>query len=640
MSITREERYALETQGVFRPIDVQFAEMILRLTGEAKMEELWLAAALASRAVGKGDICLDLDVWSGCSFPDRGDTRSEESPEAEEQATARVILLPTKENWLSVLQSEAARACVGKPGEQKPLMLDGSRLYLTRFWKYESQIVSKIKALAQSRASLEPLPEWFEEQLKTYFPEAEGSAAQRDAARNACSHRLALITGGPGTGKTHTVARIVALLAQMQKPGTLLKVRLAAPTGKAAMRVSESIRKAKESLQATLDPTLLGLIPETATTLHRLLGYIPDSPYFRHDQNNPLDADVVVVDEASMIDLPMMAKLLDALQMDHSRLILVGDRDQLASVEPGKVFGDIVQALENKPCMSWLTHSYRFGSNTAIGKLSQAINTAAQDDVAAASVWEQVRTLPADDTLRWLECVQGLRDGQGRPLEEFRKAILLGFKPFLDENKPEEIFKKLDQFRILCAVRNGPFGVKTINRMVEEILSLKGVDREHLHANYRPAHVLDPSPRGYDHQVILITVNDYTLDLFNGDVGVVLRDERTGELMAHFAGLSPEGTFLCRSFALNLLPTYETSFAMTIHKSQGSEFGKILLVLPPDPQSPLLTRELLYTGLTRTKGPVDLWCTEETFKIAVKTRIQRSSGLAERLVTKQKLLPS
>jgi exodeoxyribonuclease V alpha subunit len=281
--------------------------------------------------------------------------------------------------------------------------------------------------------------------------------------------------------------------------------------------------------------------------------------------------------------------------------------------------------------MSRLTYSHRFGSDTAIGKLSQAINTAGQDDEAAAGVWEKVQAIPANDTFRRLPCGEGLRDGQGHPRKEFREAILQGFKPFLDENKLEDIFQKLDQFRILCAVRNGPFGVKTINWMVEEILSLKGVDRESLHANDRPAHVLEPSPRGYDHQVILITVNDYTLNLFNGDVGVVLNDERTGELMAHFAGLSPEGTFLCRSFALNLLPTYETAFAMTIHKSQGSEFGKVLLVLPPDPQSPLLTRELLYTGLTRTKGPVDLWCTEETFKIAVKTRIQRSSGLAERI---------
>ena len=624
MSASMQRLRELEAQGSLRPIDGQLADLARRMMRTDRWDVL-LAVALASRAVGRGDVCLDLAAMAGKPFPDRADDTEAELPD-----TVKRLTLPAERTWLAALSSKAAACCIGGPDDHRPLVLEGSRLYLRRFWQYEQQVLAGLRARA-GLAGQPPAP-WFEARLRQYFPDeaGPGAAIQRDAARTACSRRFALLSGGPGTGKTYTVARIVALLAEDRIGGRPLKVHLAAPTGKAAARVQESIRKAKADFSG--QAAVLGQIPEVASTLHRLLGASPGSPYFRHDRSNPLDTDVVVVDEASMIDLPMMAKLLAALP-DEARLILVGDQDQLASVEPGKVFGDLCEAAAAhpvlKPCLSRLTHSRRFTPDSPIGRLSAAINRTrpdASDDLAQA--WQTLVAVNGSEGFAWHDAAAGLRDGEGHPRHAFRLAVLEGYRRFLDAVTPADAFAALNAFRVLGAVRGGPAGVPALNRLIEAILALKDVTA--MAGGLRPANPLKPRGGGYDHQPILVTANDYALGLYNGDVGIVLAGP-DGTLSAWFEQAGPDGTVTHRRLALNLLPPHETAFAMTVHKAQGSEFDRVLLVLPSQATSPVLTRELLYTGLTRTRGPLALWCTDAVFAAALARRTQRTSGLKARL---------
>jgi exodeoxyribonuclease V alpha subunit len=618
----------LQEQGSLQAIDRQFAELVGRVTGSDN-RWLLLSAALASRAVGRGDICLDLAASAGQPFPD---TATEPAGEDRAETPApRQIDLPALDPWIAALRTKPARLCVGDAGANRPLVLDGTRLYLRRFWNYEQSVVAGLCARAGTADETARSPA-FERLLKQYFPDTPGPGAglQREAARKACSRRLAFISGGPGTGKTFTVARIVALLAGQRPREMPLKVHLAAPTGKAAARMKESIVRAKGDFGGAA--SVAGQIPEEASTLHRLLGSLPGSPYFRHDRTRPLDTDVVVVDEASMIDLPLMAKLLDALP-PQARLILVGDMDQLASVEPGKVFGDICEAAASNPvlspCMTKLTYSRRFKPDSPIGRLSAAINNARPDNLAdAGEAWQTLADADGD-TLRRYEAAGGLRDGAGHPLHGFRTAVLSGYRDFLNAATPAGAFEAMNGFRVLCAVRGGPYGVRAVNRTIEEILALRGVGA--IAPELRPRRPLAPSGEFYDHRLILVTVNDYALGLYNGDIGVVLADPESGVLSAWFEREIQGDAAPYRRIAVNMLPDHETAFAMTVHKSQGSEFGRVVFVLPPDTDSPVLTRELLYTGLTRTQGPLDLWCAEAAFKAAVLRRTRRTSGLKERL---------
>ncbi len=469
-----------------------------------------------------------------------------------------------------------ASGVVGAPGDFTPLVLDEKdRLYLRRYWEYEQQLAAAIRLRA---AASRP---------------AKGTDLQLVAAKKAVRSHFTVITGGPGTGKTWTVMKILELLfAQPDKKN--LRVALAAPTGKAAARLTDAAREAGLDLKAS--------------TIHRLLGYLPDSPYFRHNAENPLALDVVIVDEASMVDLALMAKLVSAVP-PSARLILLGDRDQLASVEAGNVLADICAAAEaaapNEPLhgsVVALTRNYRFKETGGIYRMSSAIN-AGETEAAIAALRDS-----ADEEAQWQPLPSTTNLGSA-----LHEGVVSGFRDYLQATEPSDALAQLQRFRILCALRHGPFGVENLNTIAVEILAEAGL--------------LQPRPGWYRGQPLIITRNDYNLSLFNGDSGIVLPDpDAGGELRAFF--LSAEGKL--RRFLPSRLPVHETAFAITVHKSQGSEFAKVLLILP-EKDAPILTRELLYTGLTRAREGVELWAAEPTLRAAIGRRVSRISGLRDAL---------
>jgi exodeoxyribonuclease V alpha subunit len=405
-----------------------------------------------------------------------------------------------------------------------------------------------------------------------------------------------------------------------------LRIALAAPTGKAAARLKESIRHMKNGLDCS--SAIKDLIPEDVTTIHRLLGVRSGSVRFRHSEDNLLPHDVVIIDEASMVALPLMAKLVVALKND-ARLILLGDRDQLASVEAGAVLGDICGsgrrdmyslgfagfvkrvAGEIVPAEAVVTANgilsdslvvlqwnYRFGVDSSIGAVSRAVNAGEGKNAFAvlideSSIGSKWRVVPKPDKLK----------------KALSEKIAAEYGPYLAAGSPSEALKLFDTFRILCALRQGPYGVAGMNVLAEEILTEKGLIERH--------------SCWYSGRPVMITVNDYGLKLFNGDIGIVMPDpEHDGNLRVWFP--APEGGV--RSVSPVCLPAHETVYAMTVHKSQGSEFERVLLLLP-DHDSEALARELIYTGITRAKNEVEVWADEDIFVAAVSRRIDRTSGL-------------
>ena len=580
------------------PLDRHLADFLCRLAG-AGGGDLWPVAALLSRAVGEGHVCLDLAELAG---------RDELPGER------------TLAEWLEYL---AGLPVVGRPGAFAPLVLDGvGRLYLHRLWQDEQDVAAALRA----RATAIPEDEVrdFRADLTRLFPasvpgELDGQAV---AALAALRQRFCMISGGPGTGKTTTVVKILALLLE-QAQGRLA-VALAAPTGKAAARLKEAIRGARERIPVAEE--IRELIPDEVATLHRLLGIVPGRSTPRHHPGNPLPADLVVVDEASMVPLPLMARLVRALR-PGARLVLLGDRDQLASVEAGAVLGDLCdpdQADRFTPAfrrfvarhggmelpsppgevapladgLVVLRRSYRFGEGSGIGRVSRLVNAGAGEGALAALrdgghpdlAW---RALPAPEELP--AALAGVvRDGYG---------------PCLAAADPAEALARFDRFRILCALRAGPVGTAGLNRTCERLLAEAGL--------------IDPRAPWYPGRPVMVTVNDYGLGLFNGDIGICRPDPATGGSLQVFFPAADGGV---RAVPPLRLPEHETAYALTVHKSQGSEFDRVLLVLPGS-DSPLLTRELVYTGLTRARQAAYVWGTEELFLIAMARRIQRRSGL-------------
>lgn len=603
----------------FFEIDIHFAELMDRLSGK-NSPELFLASALLSHATSEGHVCLDLAALEG---------RPLELNDGGESA----VTCPGLDEWHKGL--ETCRV-VGRPGDFKPIILDDrSRLYLYRYWQYESILAHNLRSrAAQSTEDMNIT--LLRDGLSRIFetPQSGSNEQQQLAAFMSIVKKFAVISGGPGTGKSSLIARILALILE-QAPSTDMRIALAAPTGKAAARLQEAVGSAMERLP--LAPRISKAFTHKAYTIHRLLGTIPGSPYFRYNAENPLPVDVVVIDEASMVDMPLMSKLMQATPMD-SRLILLGDKDQLASVEAGAVLGDIcdpecIHAFSPKfledyheitgetfpsdsvsvnghsiqDCLVQLKKNYRFAEDSGISRASTAVNNGdghlaleilkshEYDDMA----WQ---TLPTPDTLARV----------------LRKKILETYKPFLEITDPGEMFQYFERFRILCAIRRGPYGVSALNLLVEKILAEE--------------HLVDPNRQWYRGRPILIKSNDYQLGLFNGDVGIILPDSSSdNELRAFF--MSIDGTL--RHFLPMRLPAHETLFAMTVHASQGSEFDRALLVLPDRP-SPVITRELIYTAITRAREKVEIWGTEAVFLEGVGRRIQRASGLHDALWGQEK----
>jgi exodeoxyribonuclease V alpha subunit len=550
---------------VITPLDTHFARLMVRLNG-APDADLERAATAVSAWRAAGHTCMPLAALGG------------------EGLAAKL----------------RAAAVVGAPGEFKPLILDpAERLYLQRYWVCEDDLARAIRGRlveAEHDAAL------LARGLKRLFPKAAKNDGQRAAAEMAVRKKFAVITGGPGTGKTYTVARVLALLAdQLDATGRLPRIALAAPTGKAAARLQESIAQTLASMPAT--EALHRMPPGEAGTIHRLLGTIPDSPDFRHDRGHPLAVDVLIVDEASMVDLALMTRLFAAVPAE-ARVILLGDKDQLSSVEAGNVLGDICGDGANAIAghLVELRTAHRFGGASGIQALSELVNAGDADAalaLLAAGTHADIRLAPTP-AAREIE-------------QQLAPLVIAGCGSFLQEPDPASALAKVNEFRILCAVRRGPFGVENLNRLAEQILADAGL--------------LAPNAPHYHGRPIVITANDHSLGLFNGDVGLIRRDPAAdGELRAFFA----TGTGGLRRVLPARLPAHETSFAMTVHKSQGSEFARVLIVLP-DRDSPLATRELLYTGITRARRAVEVWAGDGLLRSAIARRTFRASGLREKL---------
>ncbi len=529
----------------------------------------------------------------------------------------------------ALVQAEAAgHACVesdatpdllasgvaGRPGDALPLICAGNRVYLRRMFLHECAVAralgDRLRA-ADLPADLDAAASFLRGCRLLSSDEVDWQAV---AVLAGLVRPLLVISGGPGTGKTRTAALLLAAVLRLQ-PG--VKVALAAPTGKAASRLGESIAKAWTELDLSTAP-----VP-AAMTLHRLLGASADGRRFRHGPDHPLAADLVLVDEASMVDLTLMSRLAAALRPE-ARLVLLGDKDQLASVEAGYVLGDLCEAvgLNRFPAVfadrlracgvsipPWepgagvaveLLHNHRFGRGHAIPRLTAHIRAG---DVAGTLA--ALRQLGSEDTVRWRDT--GDADALAA---ELQAAFDRHLRPRWNAATPADALAALGRFQILCALKRGAFGRDGVNATMESLAEAAGFRR-----------------RGqvwYSGRPILITANAPHLGLFNGDLGIAWPDD-AGRLLAWFGG--PDGL---RGLVPDRLPAHETAFALTVHKSQGSEFDEALVLLPPVP-APVCTRELIYTGLTRARHRVTLLASAFAIREAVGSGSVRRSGLAGRL---------
>ena len=538
---------------VLAEADVHVAQRITMLAGEADAS-VGLAIALAVRALRGGSVCVDL-------------------PTVADEVDAPDLPWPSPDDWLAAVQASPLQGTVLH-------LYDDRLVYLDRYWREEELVAQDLLLLAASPASAIA-----EAALDRLFP--SDYAEQREAAETALAQSVTVLTGGPGTGKTTTVARLLALIAEAEdRP----RIALSAPTGKAAARLQEAVAAEVARLDE-VDRTRLGEL--RAVTLHRLLGSRPDSSgRFRHNRGNRLPHDVIVVDETSMVSLTMMARLLEAVRPE-ARLILVGDPDQLASVQAGAVLADLIEGMSGRDDMrvAALTTPHRFGKS--IGRLAGAIRAG-----DASRALELLRA--GDEHIEFVES----DDVAGR-LREVLLPHALRVREAAVAGAGEIALTTLGEHRLLCAHRDGPFGVSHWNAQVQRWLT-----EETGQAMWSPWYVGRP---------LLVTANDYGLGVYNGDTGVVVA--------------SPDGLRArigSSDFATGRLGDVETMYAMTIHKSQGSQADEVTVLMPRE-ESRLLTRELFYTAVTRAKERVRVVGTESAVRAAVERRAVRASGLGRRL---------
>lgn len=575
-----------EMAGVLDTADVQVARVVGRLGGETRPPVL-LAVALAVRAARSGSVCIDLAEQH---------LIDPELPWPEPTAWQQAVLDSPVTGSISDRAEDGGAAdpeSTSRDGEGLPLQFDLGLLYLNRYRLQEADLTDDLVR----RWGLDPpliSPDLLQTSLSRLFarpsPEPDG---QRLAAETAARTWTTFLTGGPGTGKTATIARILALLVAAH-PGPVPRIALAAPTGKAAARLTEAIAEQLATMP-TEDRTRLQTLrggfggPFTATTIHRLLGVLPENnTRFRHHRRHHLPYDVVVVDECSMVSLTLLARLVEAVS-DECRLVLLGDADQLSSVEAGAVFADLITAAQ--PGMVRLEHNWRFGSS--IAELANAVRCG-DTDLA-------LRLLAGPDPAIALRATASANETVG---QVYRAAVA---------GDAEQALALMRDHRVLCAHRSGQWGIQEWNRRIERLLIAAGM----------------PSPwdQFYPGRQLLVTENDYALGLFNGDTGVVVA-ESDGSPMAVFEN--------GRRYRPARIRQVQTAFAITVHRSQGSQFGRVTLVLPP-PDSPLLSRELLYTAITRAQLGVEIVGTPEAFRAAVGRPAARASGFARRLAASSKV---
>lgn len=603
--------------STFADIDRRFARMISALARDEDAEVIGCTAALLSRARAAGHSCIVMDEWAGCVV----------------DAGGPLGTLPARAAWEQVLERSDI---VGDGSSVTPLVHDGrGRVYLYRYWAAEQRVARAVIERARAAYDFAGGLAGLAGEFARMFPAAAGGDLdmQGVAAAAALGGRLAVVSGGPGTGKTTTVARILALLATARPAD---RMTVAAPTGKAAARIGEAL--ADELAHIEIDDAVRARIPSEAATLHRLLGARADGA-FRYGPSRRLPYDVVVVDEASMVDLILIDALFAAVEPD-ARIVLLGDEDQLASVEAGFVFADLCRAARlpagsvdtyvlpprlrrayraltgGKPEAATeppgladvavvLRRNYRFGEDSEIGRLAAAVRAGAADAALALLAGCRAQARPAVT----------LRAQPERPLD-VAAQLEPTWVALLEADDPAAALEILGRARILCAGRAGPWGTASINLAVERLLAARGGP------STRAATGSGPWYRG---RPVMITSNDYGVGLFNGDIGLCWPDA-DGRTRVWFPTLDGRP----RAIAPARLPAHETAWAMTVHKSQGSEFESVVLLLPPG-ESRLCTRELVYTGLTRARRTLSIIADESVLRSAIEHRALRGSGLLESL---------
>ncbi|WED21245.1 exodeoxyribonuclease V subunit alpha [Vibrio sp. JC009] len=675
---------SLAQRGAIRQLDYQFARFIASHESD-NPQAIGFIAGVLSAELSKGHICMTPLEFN---FVAALGLYGESARQLSQQVGGC--------NWAELLEESSV---VGGEGDSLPLIFDGKRLYLQRYWHYEMKVAEKLQQLSEPlelkneevtalRSTLDNL---FKRQyhylfyalqekqttqierqqlvcdyLDVVLPEQIDWSAvdsvliqatdseqlagldklvplhvcmswQKVAAAVALNQRLAVISGGPGTGKTTTVAKLLAVIADHSRSGgKTMNIKLVAPTGKAAARLTESLGNALRELPVSDE--VKALIPTEAGTIHRLLGAVPNRAEFRHNQANPLHLDLLVVDEASMVDLPMMYKLLDALPQ-HARLVLLGDKDQLSSVEAGAVLGDICSmgqsgysqqqghklslltgfaqfrtgmsagVVSDSLCM--LQKSYRFDARSGIGQLAKAVNRGASSGLSGiCNRFKDIDYLPLDES-SYKQMLKISCDNY----TSYLKLVSDNSDDEQTDIKAKSALKQFSRFRVLCAVREGDFGVAGLNQRIEKELARKGL-------------IYPGEDVWYPGRPVMITRNDYSTGLYNGDIGICLLSKENSELKMKVYFELPDGEI--KAVLPSRVPDHETAYAMTIHKSQGSEFENPLILLPGE-YLPVLTRELIYTGITRAKKTLTLVGDSSVLVKSVNTRTERMSGLMDKL---------
>lgn len=611
--------------GILSETEVQLAGVLVR-TVPGVTDEVLLAAALCVRALQLGHVCVDLERVAETVTADKAENVAGKvaGGEVEPAGTSAQITIeelpwPDPAKWAAALvSSDAVAVCdpavaeansAVSAGVTRPLVFDGTRIYLERYWRYERQIGAALLDQAGAAGAA-----WFEEAaieaaLDHYIGTDDGDEPdlQRLGAERALHRRITVLAGGPGTGKTRTVARLLATMYQLTLDADRpLEVALAAPTGKAAARMTEAVHQAVED--ADMPPDVKEpLLATEASTIHRLLGY-RDGISFRHDHTNPLPHDVVVIDETSMVALPLMARLLDALR-PAARLVLVGDPFQLASVEAGAVLGDVVgpASRSDEPVdgpladgIVVLQRVHRFDADSAIAALADAVRT--EDAEGAMEILRD----PGQTQVTWVNPADTNQMNDLRTMVADNASRVMSAATDGDARSALELTTEM---KVLCGTRHGPHGSYAWRDDIERRLSR--------------ATGLATSNRWYVGRPIIITKNDYITGVFNGDTGLVVRRDGARVIVME----APEDL---RTLQPSQVDDVETWWSMTIHKSQGSEFTHAVVSLP-NAASRVLTNELLYTGITRGKEQVTVVATEDALRAAITRRVARASGLQSRL---------
>lgn len=589
-------------------------------------------AYAVSQKLSEGHICLDIENYNHLIFGKEESELLEMNPFLKQGDSFRIDEIIED----PIITSSLDVIC--------PLVINEGKVYLHRYFEYESEIIQQIANFIEQESATMDLSENIlsrqTDLIRTLFESsddtdnlssAESVNWQLVAALTAIIKKLSIITGGPGTGKTTTVAKILAIL---YSDCPTLKVALAAPTGKAAARMKESLSQAKDSLAGLSEGVKSQFDHMEAKTIHRLLGYKKNSPYFKHNADNTLEYDVIVIDESSMISAPMMAKLMTSISTS-ARLIFLGDKNQLASVDAGSVFGDICLSLGDKmnvfseeitgfyngfisseekkipdefmttePINNLLgehivelKRSHRFKNTEGIGLFSKAL---IQGHISDKDYKDSEECKG--------EYVKVVGDENSSLLDEF----MIKYKSYIEEKDIKKALQKLNDVRFLCTVHEGKYGVNHYNMLISEFLKKKAL--------------LNPQNGFYENQPIIIKRNDYALGLFNGDVGIIRKDDKA-VFKAWFESVDGSVKQVLPGF----ISAYETVFAMTIHKSQGSEFTSVAVVLPNDENLAILTRELLYTGITRGKKEVVIFGNKAVIDSAALRKVERASGIIERI---------